>query len=303
MLIYLPIAEMTVNVGVIVLLGVVTGILSGLFGVGGGFLTTPFLIFIGVPPAVSVSTTANQIIAASFSGFLTHWRKRNVDFRMGVLLLIGGFLGSFLGIGIFRWLTAIGQIDLIISILYVTLLGSIGTLLLRETLRARKALPDAPAAPSRTRLWVQQLPWKMHFATSQVTLSILLPLALGLLSGVMVALLGVGGGFFMIPAMIYLLRMSPSAVVGTSLFQIIFITANVTFMHAISTRTVDLVLAFLLILGSAVGAQLGTRLGARMKPETLRLMLAVLVIAIALRLLYGLVITPEDIYQVTVMDL
>lgn len=303
MQIYLPIAEMSVNAFGILSLGVATGVLSGLFGIGGGFLTTPFLIFIGVPPAVAVSSTANQIIAASFSGFLAQLRRRGVDFRMGGLLLMGGFVGSGIGISVFSWLKNIGQIDLVISVLYVTLLGSVGILMLQEStgrIARKEPAPDSTETPVRK--WSDRLPWKLHFPHSKLSISAWLPLGIGLVSGIMVTIMGVGGGFFMIPAMIYILGMPASMVIGTSLFQVTFITIITTFLQAVGTQTVDVVLAMLLIIGSVIGAQLGTRYGGKLPPQRLRLMLAVLVMAIALKLLYGLIVTPENIYTVIQSD-
>jgi uncharacterized membrane protein YfcA len=302
MQIYLPIAEMSVNIFAVLLLGGVTGILSGLFGLGGGFLTTPFLIFMGIPPSIAVSSAANQIIAASFSGFLAHWKKLNVDFKIGALLLVGGLIGSFLGILLFRWLKNIGQIDFTISVLYVTLLGGVGVLMALDSYKtlAGKALL-LPSFPFKR--WTEKLPWKMYFPRSKLTLSVWLPISIGIVSGIMVSVMGVGGGFFMIPAMIYLLGMPATIVVGTSLFQIVFITANVTFFHAVGTQTVDLVLAFLLICGSVIGAQIGSKVGDKVKGEHLRAMLALMIFLIALRLLYGLFITPENIYSISVSEL
>jgi len=300
--IYLPIAEMSVNIAGILLLGVITGILSGMFGVGGGFLTTPFLMFIGIPPAVAVASSANQIVASSFSGFFAHWRRDNVDFRMGILLLEGGMVGSSAGVWLFTVLKKLGQIDLTISLLYVTLLSSIGVMMAVESFRSLRQVQEQlmiPAAVTRFP-FLGRLPMMTEFPRSKLRISALLPLGIGFISGVLVSLLGVGGGFFMIPAMIYVLGMPTSIVIGTSLFQIIFITANVTFLQAVTTHTVDILLAVLLLSGSVVGAQMGTRLGARLPAAKLRAMLALLVLAIALKLAYGLFARPHDIYSVTV---
>ncbi|HEY5598744.1 MAG TPA: sulfite exporter TauE/SafE family protein, partial [Kiloniellales bacterium] len=251
MQIYLPIAEMSVNIFLLLGMGGGVGFLSGLFGVGGGFLMTPLLIFIGVPPAVAVGTEANQIVASSVSGVLAHWRRGNVDFKMGFVLLLGGFAGSTLGVGLFSFLRELGQIDLVISLSYVVFLGIIGGLMFLESLRAmrrRKA-----AAGQRRKLhqhiWIHGLPLKMRFRRSKLYISALMPLAIGFLVGVLSAIMGVGGGFIMVPAMIYLLGMPTSVVVGTSLFQIIFVTANVTFLQAYANQTVDVVLALLLLTG------------------------------------------------------
>ncbi len=304
MQIYLPIAEISVDVFTILALGGVTGVLSGMFGVGGGFLITPFLIFIGVPPAVAVATSANQIVAASVSGFIAHWRKQNVDFRMGWLLLIGGLAGSFAGVWVFKWLKGLGQIDLVISLLYVTFLSGIGILMAVESSRSlihkKKSVQKSSAGKHNI---LQRLPLKMRFPRSRLYISSLLPLGVGWVAGLMVSIMGIGGGFLMIPAMIYLLRMPTSVVIGTSLFQIIFITANVTFLHAVTTHTVDILLALFLLTGSVIGAQFGSRLGTKLPADKLRGMLALLVLAVALKLAYGLFATPQDIFTVIVEDI
>ena len=299
--IYLPIAEMSVNIFLILGLGTVTGILSGLFGVGGGFLMTPLLIFIGVPPAVSVSTVANQIIASSVSGFLAHWRRNNVDFKMGYYLLGGGLIGSTLGVLLFRWLKQVGYIDLFVSLSYVTFLGAVGAMMAGESIHAILKIPrkisQNPKPPLATRL-----PFKTDFPKSKLHISVIMPAAIGMFVGVMVSLMGIGGGFFLIPAMIYLLGMPTAVVIGTSLFQIIFITANVTLLYAISTQTVDIMLALLLLSGSVVGAQFGSKLGAKLPAEYLRGMLAALVLGVAIKLAFGLFTPPSDVFSVSVME-
>ena len=302
MQIYLPIAEMSVNIFLLLGMGGGVGFLSGLFGVGGGFLMTPLLIFIGVPPAVAVGTEANQIVASSVSGVLAHWRRGNVDFKMGFVLLLGGFAGSTLGVGLFSFLRELGQIDLVISLSYVVFLGIIGGLMFLESLRAmrrRKA-----AAGQRRKLhqhiWIHGLPLKMRFRRSKLYISALMPLAIGFLVGVLSAIMGVGGGFIMVPAMIYLLGMPTSVVVGTSLFQIIFVTANVTFLQAYANQTVDVVLALLLLTGAVIGAQFGARAGARLQGEELRILLALMVLAVCAKLFYDLLITPGDVYSLGV---
>ena len=300
MLIYLPIAEMTVNVFALLALGGVTGVLSGLFGVGGGFLMTPLLIFLGIPPTVAVATSANQIIASSVSGFLTHWRRGNVDFRMGNTLLAGGVLGSILGIQLFTLLQKVGQIDLVISVLYILFLGTIGGLMAYEAirnllhLRKHHALPRAMHHHNA----LQRMPLRMRFPRSRLYISALLPAGIGFLIGILVSIMGLGGGFFMVPAMLYLLRMPTSVVIGTSLYQIIFVTANVTVLHAVITQTVDLVLALLLLTGSVLGAQLGTRLGAKLPAHYFRGLLAALVLSVAIKLALDLFITPASLYSV-----
>jgi len=260
--IYLPIAEMSVNIFVILTLGAITGVLAGLFGVGGGFLMSPLLMFIGVPPSVVVPTVANQTIASSVSGFLAHLRRENVDFKMGWYLLAGGMVGSSAGVALFRWLKNLGHIDLIISLSYVTFLGIIGSIMAAESIRTILKIPKKQTTNNRLPL-AERLPFKVEFPRSKLNISAIMPLAIGFLVGVMMSLMG-SGGFFLIPAMIYLLGMPTNVVIGTSLFQIIFITANVTFLQAITTKTVDLMLALLLISGSVFGAQIGSRIGTKL---------------------------------------
>ena len=257
--IYLPIAEMSVNILAILGLGGVAGMLAGMFGVGGGFLLTPLLIFIGVPPSVSVATSANQIIASSVSGFMTHWRRHNVDFKMGWFLLAGGVLGSTLGVALFRWLKQNGHVDLIISISYVTFLLLIGGMMARESYQAIRKTAKKTSLHFEWE-FTKRLPYKVEFPRSKLTVSALLPIGIGFFVGIMVSLMGIGGGFFIVPAMIYVLGMPTAMVIGTSLFQIIFITANVTFLQAVTTQTVDILLALLLIAGGVVGTQLGVKL-------------------------------------------
>lgn len=299
--IYLPIAEMSVNVFVILGLGGLTGILSGLFGVGGGFLMTPLLIFIGVPPSVSVSTVANQIIASSVSGFIAHLRRNNVDFKMGWYLLSGGIIGSTLGVLMFRWLKQLGHIDLIISVLYVTFLGIIGSMMAAESLRSILKAPKKYTANNRPTL-AERLPFKVNFPRSKRDISVIMPISVGLFVGVMVSLMGIGGGFFLIPAMIYLLGMPTNVVIGTSLFQIIFITANVTLLQAITTQTVDLLLALLLLTGSIFGAQFGIRLGEKLPADYLRAMLAAIVLGVAVKLAFTLFTPPANVYSVDIIN-
>ncbi len=299
--VYLPIAEMSVNLFLILGLGGMAGILSGLFGIGGGFLMTPLLIFIGVPPSISVSTVANQIIASSVSGFLAHWRKNNVDFKMGWFLFAGGVVGSSLGVAIFQALQRIGQIDLIISLSYVTFLGVIGSMMASESIRSILGLNKKTSSLDAPTL-AKRLPWQVFFPASKITISGYAPIAIGLFVGIMVSLMGVGGGFFLVPAMIYILGMPTAMVIGTSLFQIIFITANVTLLQAVTTQTVDIMLALLLLSGSVFGAQIGTRIGAKIPNEYLRAMLAVLVLGMAIKLAFGLFTAPDNIYSVSVIN-
>ncbi|MBF0374749.1 MAG: sulfite exporter TauE/SafE family protein [Alphaproteobacteria bacterium] len=299
MQIYLPIAELSVNVFLILGLGAGVGFMSGLFGVGGGFLMTPLLIFMGVPAAVAVGTEANQIVASSVSGVLAHWRRGNVDVRMGLILTAGGFVGSSFGVWLFRLLRGMGQIDLTIKLSYVVFLGVIGGLMLVEgidALRRDRRPSGTPRRKLHQHRWVHGLPLKMRFRRSKLYISAVLPAAVGLVVGVLAAIMGVGGGFVMVPAMIYLLGMPTQVVVGTSLFQIIFVTANATFLQATLNQTVDVVLALLLLLGGVVGAQFGARAGARLKGEQLRVLLAAMVLAVAIGLLLDLVLTPENPY-------
>ncbi|HYE00159.1 MAG TPA: sulfite exporter TauE/SafE family protein, partial [Alphaproteobacteria bacterium] len=272
MLIYLPIAELSVDVFVILALGGGVGLLSGLFGVGGGFLMTPLLIFIGVPPPVAVGSEAAQIVASSVSGVLAHMRRGNVDFRMGFVLLLGGFVGSTAGVKLFSFLRDVGQVDLVISLSYVIILGGIGGLMLAESVRAlrrHRRTGTAQRGKLHQHNWLHGLPLKMRFPKSKLYISSLLPFGLGAIIGVLAAIMGVGGGFIMVPAMIYVLGMPTSVVVGTSLFQIIFVTANVTFLQAYENQTVDVILALLLLVGGVVGAQFGARLGAKLRGEQL----------------------------------
>ncbi|GGE15355.1 UPF0721 transmembrane protein [Polymorphobacter glacialis] len=298
--IYLPIAEMSVNALVIILLGGGVGFLSGMFGVGGGFLTTPLLIFYGIPPAVAVASSATQITGASVSGALAYWRRGQVDVKMGGVLVAGGVMGAGVGQIIFRALQKLGQIDVAINVIYVVFLGVIGGLMLKEALTTLIALKrDGDRAPARLRRhvpWIAALPGKMRFYKSGLYISPLAPLLLGALVGVLTVIMGVGGGFIMVPAMIYLLGMSASAVVGTSLFQIIFVTGAVTLLHATSSKSVDIVLALLLLAGGVAGAQFGVRAAQKLRPEKLRLALALIVLAVAVRLLIGLTLQPAALF-------
>jgi uncharacterized protein len=297
--IYLPIAEMAVNVFLILGLGGLVGFLSGLFGIGGGFLTTPLLIFIGIPPPVAVATGANQIVAPSVSAVLAHWRRGNVDLKMGLALLAGGIVGSVVGVGVFAVLHELAQLDVVIKLAYVLFLGVIGLLMLQESVQAMLRSRTPTIKPRGRRTWIDALPLKMRFRRSRLYISVLLPLAVGLLVGVLAAIMGVGGGFIMVPAMIYLIGMPSSVVVGTSLFQIIFVTANVTILQALTTQTVDVVLAVLLTAGSVIGAQFGVRAGTHLRGDQLRVLLAVLVLAVAGKLAFDLIARPPDLFSVS----
>ncbi|MGE5504864.1 MAG: sulfite exporter TauE/SafE family protein [Actinomycetota bacterium] len=294
MSVYLPIAGLSVNVYALLGLGGLVGFLSGLFGVGGGFLLTPLLMFLGVPPAVAVATGANQVVGASVSGLIAHWRRRNVDVRMGVVLMVGGLAGSGLGVLLFGWLKSLGQLDTVIALSYVAVLGFIGLTMAVESVASMRRRTLAVAARKRHRHPWPGLPLKMRFPRSRLYISVLVPFAVGAFGGVLSAIMGVGGGFVMVPLMIYILEMPTTVVVGTSLFQIIFVTANVTLLQALHTHTVDVMLTLTLLVGGVIGAQLGARFGTRLKPETLRLLLALIVLAVCLRLALDLGLTPAD---------
>jgi uncharacterized membrane protein YfcA len=302
MMIYLPIAEVSVNAFLLLGLGGLVGVLSGMFGVGGGFLMTPLLFFIGIPPAVAVATEANQIVASSFSGVLAHLKRKTVDLKMGFVLLIGGLIGAAAGVQVFAALTAIGQVDLLVRLCYVVFLGIIGALMFFESLNAirrARATPGGTPPPTRkTRGWMQKLPFKMRFRTSGLYISVIPPLFVGLFVGILAAIMGVGGGFIMVPAMIYLLGMPTKVVVGTSLFQIIFVTGFATLMHATTNYTVDMVLAVLLLVGGVIGAQIGTRIGVKMKAEQLRILLAIMVLAVCGKLAFDLLVMPAELYSI-----
>ncbi len=302
MSIYLPIAEMNINIVLIVLIGMGVGCLSGLFGVGGGFLMTPLLIFLGIPPAVAVGTEAPHVLASSVSGFIAHWRRKNVDIKMGIILLIGGIIGSTAGVNLFKILRGYGQIDIIIQLLFLIFLGIIGFSMLFEsaktTIRKYKT-----TSLIRTKLhqhsWIHGLPFKMRFHRSKLYISAIPPFIIGLIVGMLSAMMGIGGGFIMIPAMVYILGMSTNVVVGTSLFQIIFVTANSTFFQSYLNQTVDIVLASLMIIGGVIGAQIGARIGTTFKAEYLRGALALLVLVVCLKILLDLTLTPSNIFSIS----
>ncbi|WP_323005727.1 sulfite exporter TauE/SafE family protein [Pseudorhodobacter sp.] len=302
MQIYLPIAELSVNAFALLGLGGIVGILSGMFGVGGGFIITPLLFFMGIPPAVAVATGANLVVASSVSGVLAQLKRKAVDFRMGLVLLAGGLIGSALGIWVFSWLTTLGQIDLFVQLCYVLFLGLVGAMMFKESLgallRARKA--GAPVRRAHVHYSVHKLPLKMKFRASGLYISVIPPVLAGAAVGFLSAIMGVGGGFIMVPAMIYLLGMPTKVVVGTSLFQIIFVTAFTTVMHAVASQTVDMVLALLLIIGGVIGAQVGSKIGLMLRAEQLRILLALMVLAVCLRIALGLLLTPAEVYSITV---
>lgn len=298
--VYLPIANLSVNGLVIVALGMVTGILSGLFGVGGGFLTTPLLIFYGIPPTVAAASASTQVTGASVSGVFAHADRGGVDYRMGTVIVGGGVIGAGIGAVLFRFFQSIGQIDVVISLLYVIMLGSIGTLMAREAMQAMSQARGTrpPVRRRRHHPLIAALPMRWRFYGSGLYISPLAPIILGIATGMLTMLMGVGGGFILVPAMLYILGMSANVVVGTSLYNILFVTISTTMMHALTTKAVDIVLVGLLLLGSVTGAQLGSQFALKAKPEILRLVLAVIVLLVALRMLFGLFIRPDEIFTV-----
>ncbi|MFB9148493.1 sulfite exporter TauE/SafE family protein [Roseovarius ramblicola] len=298
MQIYLPIAEVSVNAFLLLGLGGIVGILSGMFGVGGGFILTPLLFFIGISPAVAVATGAAQIMSASFSGVLAHLRRKTVDLTMGTVLLIGGLVGAAVGVVVFNYLKSLGQVDLLVKLCYVVFLGVIGGMMFIESLRAIRNTRRGVAPKRKKHGWVHGLPFKMRFRTSGLYISVIPPLLVGVAVGILAAIMGVGGGFIMVPAMIYLLGMPTKVVVGTSLFQIIFVTAFTTLLHATTNFTVDVALAVLLLVGGVIGAQFGTMIGTRMKAEQLRILLAVMVLVVCGKLAFDLLVMPSELYSI-----
>ena len=298
--IYLPIAGQSVNALFMILLGFLVGVLSGMFGVGGGFLTTPLLIFYGIPPTVAVASAATQITGASVSGVMVHMRRGGVDLKMGGVMIVGGLFGSLTGAAIFRFLQATGKIDLVIGALYVLILGSIGALMLKDALIALGyvALKAATKPAARHNRWVAALPLRWRFYSSGLYLSPLAPLALGFIAGILTLLLGIGGGFILVPAMIYLFGMAARVVIGTSLVMILAVTAATTMVHALTTRSVDIVLAALLLIGGVIGAQYGALLATRVKPDLLRFGLAIIILLVALRMALGLAWRPDEVYSI-----
>ncbi|WP_153771045.1 sulfite exporter TauE/SafE family protein [Labrenzia sp. CE80] len=304
MQVYLPIAEIPVNMFVIFGMGGAVGFLSGLFGIGGGFLLTPLLIFSGIPPAVSVATVTTQVVASSASAVVTYWRRKAIDLKLATMLLIGGVLGSLLGVILFDVLQSVGQLDLVISLAYVTFLGAIGSLMLIESVRAirrRKSGARVTARRPGQHNWIHGLPFKMRFRQSKLYVSVLPILALGGIIGFLGTVLGIGGGFMMVPALIYLLRVPTNIVIGTSLLQIMFTMAAATIFHSIGTQTVDIVLALTLMIGGVIGAQFGARMGQNLRGDQLRLLLALLVLLVGMRFAIDLLLTPEDFYSIAIM--
>jgi uncharacterized membrane protein YfcA len=299
--IYLPIAEMSVHWVVILGMGLAVGFLSGLFGVGGGFLLTPLLVFYGIPSTVAVATTLSHITASSISGALAQWRKRAIDFTMAGVMLSGGILGTMFGVWLFAVMRRAGQMDLVVSLSYVVLLGAVGSLMLNESwvaLRTARAGGPPPVHPVN-HVWIHGLPLRLRFRQSRLYISVIPPILIGFITGALSAIMGIGGGFIIVPAMIYLLRMPTNVVIGTSLVQIIGITALTTLLQATSNYAVDMVLAAILIVGGVVGAQFGVRVGGKLSGERIRFLMALLVLAVFLRLLWGLVVPPSDHYSLT----
>ena len=304
MSIYLPIAEININIFLTVFIGMLVGALSGLFGVGGGFLMTPLLIFLGIPPVVAVGSEAPHVLASSVSGVIAHWRKKNVDFKMGFFLLSGGLVGSTVGVNLFKLLKTYGQIDIVIQFLFLIFLGFIGMSMAFES--AKTTIKNYRTTSAiRTKLhqhsWIHGLPFKLRFHRSKLYISAIPPILIGFFVGVLSAMMGVGGGFIMIPAMVYILGMSTNVVVGTSLFQIIFVTANSTFFQSYLNQTVDIVLSALMILGGVIGAQIGVRIGTKLKAEYLRGILAILVLLVCAKILTDLILTPSDLFSTSLI--
>lgn len=297
---YLPIAEMSANIFVFLGMGAAAGFLAGMFGVGGGFLITPLLIFAGIPPTVAVGTGAAQTVAASVSGAIAQYRRQNVDVKMGVVLLLGGILGSIIGVQSIKILREIGQFELFISLAYVVFLGSVGSLMMVESLYAVRRSYTANAQRRRTHHnWIHGLPFKMRFPQSRLYISAVPPFVIGAFVGFLGAIMGAGGGFIMVPAMIYLLGMRTNIVIGTSLFQILFVTAATTVLQTVANYNVDIVLALILMIGSVIGAQYGAVAGEKLKGEHLRFLLAGLVILVCLRFAWDLVVKPDELYTLS----
>ena len=291
---------MNINILLIIFIGMVVGGLSGLFGVGGGFLMTPLLIFLGIPPAVAVGTEAPHVLASSVSGVVAHWRRKNVDFKMGFFLLIGGVVGSTVGVNLFKLLRGFGQIDIVIQMLFLIFLGFVGFSMAFES--ARTTISKYRTTSSiRTKLhqhsWIHGLPFKLRFHRSKLYISAIPPIIIGFFVGLLSAMMGVGGGFIMIPAMVYILGMSTNVVVGTSLFQIIFVTANSTFFQSYLNQTVDIVLAALMIIGGVIGAQIGASIGTKLKAEYLRGILAIIVLIVCAKIFADLTLTPSNLFS------
>lgn len=300
--IYLPIAGIPINVFLLLLVGFFAGILSGLFGIGGGFIMTPLLMFMGISPAIAVASSANQIVASSFSGFIAHCRRHNVDFKMGYILIIGGFIGSTFGVWLFKILKNFGQIDIVISLLYVLILGTIGISMAYESFRTIFNIQGNQKLSQKKEVLFGKLPYKIYFPRSDLEVSVIVPIIVSLFSGVLVSIMGIGGGFIMIPAMIYIIGMPTNVVIGTSLFQVIFVTSNVTILHAVTTQSVDIILAGILLTSSVMGAQFGIKVGLFVSAEKLRAVLALMIIVVVARLAAGFFIEPNNLFEIIKMS-
>lgn len=300
MQIYLPVAELSLNVLLLVSIGLAIGFLSGMFGIGGGFIMTPLLIFLGVPAGVAVGTGASQVVASSVSSAVGHWRRNNIDMQMAGLLIVGGFTGAIVGVQLLAVLKALGQLEFFVSLMYVLLLGVVGGLMLIEAVRTLRASGAAAATRRKAgqHTWLEGMPLKIRFRVSKIYISTIPPVAIGMIVGLLTAIMGVGGGFLMVPAMIYLLRMPTKLVIGTSTMQILCVTAFTTVLQATQNHSVDIMLAAPLIAGGVIGAQLGVGYGERLKAEQLRALLALLVLAVAVRMALGLTITPSDMFVI-----
>jgi len=299
--VYLPIAHVSIDVLLLIGIGAAVGFLSGLFGVGGGFLITPLLIFLGIPTTVAVATGANQVVASSVSGTIAQWRRGNVDFKLGAIMVVGGIIGSTVGVSVVAFMKKLGQVDLFISLTYVIMLGVIGSLMLTESLNAifKRRSESSSASKRSSHVWIHGLPLKMRFHRSKLYISAIPPIALGIFIGFLSGVMGVGGGFVMVPALVYMLRVPTNVVIGTSLFQTIFVAGYTTVMQSWQNQAVDAVLALLLIVGGVVGAQFGARVGQGLRGEELRAMLAALVLVVAIRLAFGLMLPPNELYSLS----
>jgi len=296
---YLPIADLPVNIFVILTMGIAVGFISGMFGIGGGFLMTPLLIFVGIPPAVAVASVASHIAASSCSGAISYWRRRAIDLALALMLLAGGILGTALGVWLFTKLRELGQLDLVVGLSYVTLLGAVGTLMIVESLRAvirtRQGRPVVLRRPG-SHVWFHGLPFKIRFKRSKIYVSAVPVWAIGLVIGFIGAIMGIGGGFLLVPMLIYFLRVPTSTVLGTSMVLTLVTMASATVMHAATNHLVDAVLALILMVGGVIGAQFGARAGQKISSEWLRLLLGLLVLAVGLRFAFQLVLAPEDLF-------
>ena len=310
MQIYLPIAEIPINILLILSLGFVTGILSGMFGIGGGFIATPMLIFMGIPPLVAVATSANQIIASSISGLLSHTKQKNVDFKMGFSLIFGGIFGSIIGIIIFRLLQNMGQADIFISIIYVIFLGFIGFTMAIDNIRTilkEKYEIETRNHRKKKKLFIKfnkklnQLPFKTYFPKSEIEISLIIPIAIGVFAGSLVSMMGIGGGFVVVPAMIYILKMPHRVITGTSLFQIVFIAIGVTMMQSVINNTVDIVLAAIMIIGSVIGVQFGIKKAKNMDSDNLKLLLAIMILLVCIKMFSQLFLAPNNLYNIEIL--